>query len=447
MSDAYINVCAAVLLHEGKLLLTTRRPGGHLAGCWEFPGGKVNADETLEACIVRELKEELALFVNCAGELFSLAFDYPEKSIRLHFMLCELNGASRPIPQEQQAFGWFTASQAIALELASADELALNKLRACADGAAAMEGLNVALAADLLAFMKLRDPLENAKMPDWLHISVDGGKERMTVRELVKCGGLNTVCESAKCPNRCDCWKRKTATFMILGDTCTRNCRFCAVKHGVPTAVDESEPERIARSVADLGLKYAVLTCVTRDDLPDGGAGMMAATVAAIRKMTPETQVEVLCSDYKGDFSCIEKVMAAGPVVYGHNVETVERLTPAIRSRADYRRSLAVLKYAAEFGAKCGVVAKSGLMLGLGESDDEIRQTLKDLREAGVEIVTLGQYLRPTRRNWPVQKLVTPDEFRAWQEYAEKELGFRKAVAGPFVRSSYMAEEAFNKVE
>ena len=447
MSSEMIDVCAAVVLHGGRLLLATRRPGGHLAGKWEFPGGKIALGESAAECIEREIREELAFDVSCEGEIFALEFQYPEKCIRLHFMKCHPQGEPTPVPREHQAFGWFTPAQALALDLAAADEKALNGLRDIASGGTSpdMLAFDATLAAPVLDFMRTPDPLANSKLPDWLHISFGGGQERLSVRDLIKDGGLHTVCESAKCPNRCDCWKRKTATFMILGNSCTRNCRFCAVNHGVPEPVDPEEPEKIARSVRELGLKYAVLTCVTRDDLPDGGSGAMAATVEAIRRLSPETRSEVLCSDYQGDFSCIERVILSHPVVYGHNVECVERLTPMVRNRADYRRSLEVLRHASAFGAKHGVITKSGLMLGLGETEDEVRQTLRDLRDAGVEIVTLGQYLRPTRRHWPVSEMVTPKRFAEWQEYAEKELGFRKAVAGPLVRSSYMAEEAFLK--
>ena len=231
---------------------------------------------------------------------------------------------------------------------------------------------------------------------------------------------------------------------MILGDTCTRACKFCSVKHGRPLAPDHGEPRRIAESVATLGLKYAVVTCVTRDDLPDGGAGAMRDTILAIREKCPDTLIEVLVSDYNGDHGAMDAVMGAQPAVYGHNLETVERLTPSVRARAQYRRSLECLEYVARHCAKETVV-KSGVMLGLGETEDEIRACLRDLRSAGVAIVTLGQYLQPTHAQLPVERFVTPEEFDGWRRFAEEELGFRRAVCGPLVRSSYLAAEAYRK--
>lgn len=283
----------------------------------------------------------------------------------------------------------------------------------------------------------------SSKLPPWLRVSYSGGKERMQMRKLLAQTKLHSVCESAKCPNLCECWQRRTATFMILGNNCTRNCAFCAVDHEPPSPVDPAEPEHVAEAVAALGLRYAVVTCVTRDDLPDGGAAQMAATVKAIHKHCPDSKVEVLCSDYQEDAAAIACVLAAGPAVFGHNLETVARLTPLIRSHADYQRSLRVLRYAAEHAPQ-GTLIKSGLMLGLGEKADEIRQALADLRAAGASMLTMGQYLQPDKDKWPVARLVTPEEFQEWSTVAEKEFGFKKAVCGPLVRSSYMAEEAYN---
>ena len=435
-----IEVCAAVVLKGDRLLLATRKPGSHLGGKWEFPGGKVQDGETLDSCIERELHEELRLNAKSQGELFALDYNYPEKQVRLHFMWCQAEGEA--VPSEGQSAACFTAQEAMALDLAPADELALEKIKRCADGLDASLDAS-SQAQPLLAFMRKGQTAGGQRFPEWLRVAFSGGKERLGMSGLVHGGGLHTVCESAKCPNRCDCWKRGTATFMILGDTCTRNCRFCAVKHGMPQEPDPDEARKLAASVAELKLKYAVITCVTRDDLPDGGSSAMAEAIEEIRKASPETKVEVLCSDYKGDMSCVDRVLASAPAVYGHNVETVERLTPAIRNMASYRRSLAVLRHAA--ANRCGVIVKSGIMLGLGETDDEIRRTLADLREAGVSMVTIGQYLRPTRRHWPISRLYTPAEFEQWQDYAEKELGFARAVAGPLVRSSYMAEEAYSQ--
>ena len=427
--------------------MATRRPGSHLAGKWEFPGGKIREGETAENCVKRELCEELSLDVKAARELFRMEFQYDEKRVGLHFMLCSIQAGAEPRPQEGQHSGWFIAAEAQALDLAPADEKAIALMVDAANGSPRDEcrELDIITAKPMIDFWLTDSSTAHARLPEWLHVSFGGAKNHIMLKGLIKHGGLHTVCESANCPNRSECWKHRTATFMILGGTCTRFCRFCAVNRGQPEPVDTTEPEKVADSVAALGLRYAVLTCVTRDDLPDGGAAAMAATVAAIHRKSADIRVEVLCSDYGGDFSCIDTVLAAGPAVYGHNVETVERLTPAIRNRADYRRSLAVLEYAAVHAPAHNAFAKSGIMLGLGESRAEIRQTLVDLHDAGVQMVTLGQYLRPTHRHWPVARYVPPEEFDEWRQIAEQEIGFRRAVSGPFVRSSFMAEEAFMK--
>ena len=445
MEEHVIEVCAAVILLDGRLLLATRRPGGHLAGCWEFPGGKIAPGETPAECIVRELEEELQLRVSRAVELFRMEYAYPEKRIGLHFMLCHLAAFSEAMPAEGQKYGWFTAAEAAALDLAPADERAIALMRDAAKGNLHddVAQLDVECAKSLLDFWQKGEQESNRRLPPWLHTSFGGARNHLLVKGLIQTGGLHTVCESANCPNRSECWRHKTATFMILGGTCTRFCRFCAVNHGKPLPPDEDEPEKVAESVASLGLNYAVITCVTRDDLPDGGSAAMAATVMAIRRRVAGVKVEVLCSDYGGNLACVDTVLEAGPAVFGHNLETVERLTPAIRNKADYRRSLSVLAYASSRASEYGASVKSGLMLGLGEEPAEIRQALKDLRGAGVQIVTLGQYLSPSRRHWPVARYIPPQEFDEWKRIAEEELGFERAVSGPFVRSSYMAEEAF----
>ncbi|MFA6931898.1 MAG: lipoyl synthase [Lentisphaeria bacterium] len=281
--------------------------------------------------------------------------------------------------------------------------------------------------------------------PEWYKVPFQGGRERIAMRSLLRNSHLHTVCESARCPNLCDCWKRQTATFMILGDTCTRNCRFCAVNHGQPLLPDADEPARIAEGIATLKLRFAVITCVTRDDLPDGGAALMAETIRAIHQRCPETKVEVLCSDYAGSLPALHCVLDAAPEVFGHNLETVERLTPLIRNKANYRRSLEVLSRAAVWAANHNRQPriKSGLMLGLGENDEEIRQALADLRQSGVQVITIGQYLQPGKENWPVARHVSPEEFKNWACVAEQDFGFRKAVCGPLIRSSYLAEEAY----
>lgn len=447
MTLRVLDVCAAVVFaDDGRLLLATRPPGSHQAGKWEFPGGKVRSDESLEECIRREAAEELGLRVAAARPVLAFDYAYPDKTVRLHFMWCDLAGDSAPEAREGQAFAWFSAAEAGSLDLAPADQAMLTALSGMGSGPLPTELRPV----DQELTGRLRDWLasgragerEHPPLPEWLRVPFAGGRERLEMRSLLRSSQLHTVCESAKCPNLCDCWKRRTATFMLLGDTCTRNCRFCAVTHGRPLPPDPLEPRKIAEGIAALGLRFAVLTCVTRDDLPDGGAGQMAAAVAAIRERCPETRVEVLCSDYGGDVDSIDLVLQAQPAVFGHNLETVSRLTPVIRSHADYERSLAVLRYAAGHAAP-GTVVKSGLMLGLGETPDEVRQALRDVKQAGVSMVTIGQYLRPTRGHWPVARMVTPREFEAWRVMAETEIGFARAVCGPLVRSSYMAEEAF----
>ncbi len=252
---------------------------------------------------------------------------------------------------------------------------------------------------------------------------------------------LSTVCQSAHCPNLGECFNRGTATFMILGDQCTRNCRFCAVAHAeTPPAPDENEPEQVARAAAELGLRHVVVTSVTRDDLVDGGAGQFARTVAAIRKICPESAVEILVPDFNGDPRALGAVCDARPDVFNHNVETVPRLYPEVRPQAVYERSLAVLEYAV--GA--GLTTKSGLMLGLGETPDELDLVFADLVHAGCTILTMGQYLAPSKAHAAVKRYVPPQQFDDLGERARK-MGFKAVFAGPFVRSSYRADEIYQK--
>jgi lipoic acid synthetase len=250
---------------------------------------------------------------------------------------------------------------------------------------------------------------------------------------LRRCG-VSTICESARCPNVGECFAAGAATFLILGETCTRNCTYCAVRHGRPEPVDADESQRVAAAVRELGLDYVVITSVTRDDLPDGGAGAFAAAAGAIRRMIPSAQVETLVPDFQGDAAAIRRVVEAAPDVFGHNVETVPRLYPTVRPGADYGRSLGVLQAAGDAGLR----TKSGAMLGMGERPDEVRQMMSDLLAAGVRMLTLGQYLQPTPRHHSVVHYIEPQEFAALEGEAYA-MGFEDVKAAPFVRSSYRA--------
>lgn len=279
------------------------------------------------------------------------------------------------------------------------------------------------------------------KKPDWLKIRLHRTAEYADVQRIVAEHSLHTICSSGLCPNKAECWSRRTATFMILGEICTRSCRFCATLSGRPLPPDPSEPAKLAESVRLMGLRHVVVTSVTRDDLPDGGAAHWAACVRAIRAENPDVTIELLIPDMDAKPALLDEVIASGPDIIGHNIETTERLTPLVRSRARYTTSLDVLRYLSERGA----VAKSGLMVGLGESDEEVLQTLHDLRAAGVEIVTLGQYLRPTLEHYPVATYVTPEKFDRYRQQA-LDMGFSYCASGPMVRSSYLADEALGSV-
>ncbi len=277
-----------------------------------------------------------------------------------------------------------------------------------------------------------------SRLPPWIRLTFNTGTAYGRVHRSVRGMSLHTVCESARCPNINECWGRGTATFMLLGEVCTRNCAFCAVKAGKPDAVDHDEPRRVAEAAKLMNLFHAVLTSVARDDLPDGGASIFAATIYAIRKKLPRASIEVLTPDFGGNEASLNLVFEAHPDVFNHNLETVQRLQPIIRPQASYGRSLSVLKHAAEWQPE--LVVKSGVMLGLGETDDEVIQALEDLLEMGVRLLTIGQYLQPSRHHPPVQRYPTPDEFRAWEEKALK-MGFSGVASGPLVRSSYRADE------
>ena len=282
--------------------------------------------------------------------------------------------------------------------------------------------------------------MENPAKP---RIKVPTRAEREKTRALIDRMGLNTVCKEAACPNIWECFQRHTATFMIMGDVCTRNCRFCNVRTGRPAPLDPGEPERLASAIKELGLKYAVITCVTRDDLPDGGAEHFVRTIEAIKAVSPETKVEILTSDFAGNHAALEKVLEARPAVFNHNLETVERLTPALRTKATYLRSLAVLSYASRLFPDIPV--KSGIMVGCGESMEEIKKTLRDLKAAGCSLLTAGQYLAPDEKCHPVEKYYSEEEFAEIKAYAIS-LGFVGAACGPLVRSSYRAGEMAEKV-
>lgn len=275
------------------------------------------------------------------------------------------------------------------------------------------------------------------RKPDWLKVDLGGGASYAGVSRTLASRGLHTICSSGRCPNQGECWREGTATFMILGDVCTRRCRFCATASGRPLPPDGQEAVRVAQSAREMGLRHAVVTSVDRDDLADGGAAQWRALIRAMRRESPGTTLEVLLPDFMGKPFALERVLGEGPEIAAHNIETVERLTPEVRSRAQYRYSLGVLSRIAASDAVC----KSGLMLGLGESHEEVLRTLRDLREAGVSVVTIGQYLQPTRRHYPVQRYVSPDEFAALREEAES-MGFRYVESGPLVRSSFHAARA-----
>ncbi len=289
---------------------------------------------------------------------------------------------------------------------------------------------------------KFQDKVNVLRKPEWLKIRLHRNAEFAEVSQIVEQHGLHTICSSGRCPNQAECWSRRTATFMILGEICTRGCRFCATQTGRPLPPDADEPRKVAESVALMKLRYAVITSVTRDDLPDGGARHWADTVRAIREQNPETVIELLIPDLDARPELLDIVIASKPDIIGHNIETVERLTPEVRSRAKYRTSMETLRYMHSQGA----ATKSGIMVGLGESDEEVLQTLRDLREVGVEIVTIGQYLRPTLQHHPVAEYVTPEKFE-WYKQKALEMGFSYCASAPMVRSSYRAEEACASVK
>jgi lipoic acid synthetase len=279
--------------------------------------------------------------------------------------------------------------------------------------------------------------------PKWLRRQLPTGSDYEKVKGMISGDRLHTVCQEAKCPNMWECFSQQTATFLIMGSRCTRNCRFCSVLSGPLEPPDPEEPARVADVAHRMGLKYVVVTSVTRDDIPDGGASLFAHTIAEIRSRMADACVEVLIPDFQGSKDALHRVLKARPDVLNHNIETVPRLYPRVRPQAQYRRSLDILRWAHEYDP--ALPTKSGLMLGLGEEQAEVENTLADLRAAGCRILTLGQYLQPSKNHLSVERFIPPDEFEEWRKKAVK-IGFKEVASGPFVRSSYHAKELFQEV-
>jgi lipoyl synthase len=291
-----------------------------------------------------------------------------------------------------------------------------------------------------------REPVAHrARKPEWLKVRAPGGTNYLRLQQLMRAQGLHTVCEEAHCPNIGECWESGTATFMILGDVCTRACKYCAVAHGMPALLDQDEPRRVADSVAMMGLEHAVITSVNRDELADGGAAIYAETIRQVRERVPGCTVEVLIPDFKGNEAALAAVVEARPDILAHNIDTVERLSRWVRPGGRYWRSISVLGAAKRLHPR--QLTKSAIILGMGETEDEIYQSMRDLREAAVDVLTLGQYLRPSEHHVPLDRWVTPDEFRRWKEIGERELGFGHVESGPLVRSSYHAREQARSID
>lgn len=281
------------------------------------------------------------------------------------------------------------------------------------------------------------EPQLPKRKPRWLRAKLPSGPNYQRLKHMMRSQGLHTVCEEARCPNIGECWSRGTATFLLMGDTCTRSCGFCHIKTGRPAALDEDEPRRVAETVLAMNLNHCVLTSVNRDELKDGGAHIFANTIEEIRRRLPNCSVEVLIPDFKGDMDALKLVMDARPAILNHNTETVPRLYRTVRPQANYQRSLQVLSGAKQLDPEA--VTKTGIMVGLGETRDEVVQVMSDLREHEVDILTIGQYLRPSPLHLPIQRYVHPDEFQAFHEIG-MEMGFKWVESGPMVRSSYHAE-------
>ncbi len=282
------------------------------------------------------------------------------------------------------------------------------------------------------------------RKPGWLKRQLPHGPEFEHIRGLLRQKNLHTVCQEARCPNMWECFSCKTATFLILGAHCSRNCRFCAVEHGIPEPLDPDEPRRVAEAAGQMGLRYVVITSVTRDDLPDGGASQFAAAIHAVRDGVANVRIEVLIPDFQGCRHALKTVLDAGPDVLNHNIETVARLYPVARPQADYRQSLTLLKRVADHAGDIGV--KSGLMAGLGETEAELMQTFADLRDAGCRMLTIGQYLQPSRSHLPVASFIAPETFEKWRQIGLA-MGFAEVASAPFVRSSYQARDLYKAVD
>ena len=284
--------------------------------------------------------------------------------------------------------------------------------------------------------MNVLNTAPTSRRPEWLKVRAPGGESYSHIKNMMRSKSLHTVCEEAHCPNIGECWHHGTATFMILGDTCTRSCGFCAIKTGKVDFINENEPFEVADAVKQMRISHAVITSVNRDQLADQGSTIWAKTIIEVKKLNPNVKVEVLIPDFKGDAECIQRVLDAKPDVLNHNIETVPRLYRTVRPQAKYDRSLFVLEYS----KKAGFMTKTGIMVGIGETKEEVFEVMRDVRNSDVDIMTIGQYLQPTKDHLPVDRFVTPDEFAEYKNYGILELGFRHVESGPLVRSSYHAE-------
>jgi len=282
--------------------------------------------------------------------------------------------------------------------------------------------------------------MEVLKKPHWLKKRIPPFQDIQKVKSILEQTDLHTVCEEARCPNLGECFSRGTSTFLILGKVCTRNCGFCAVEYGAPVPPDATEPQKVAQAVQKMGLQYVVVTSVTRDDLPDGGASLFVKTIQAIRALDSKIKIEVLIPDFQGDLASLEIVLKESPDVLNHNIETTARLYPKVRPQADYKRSLKLLKKSKDLSSE--IFTKSGFMLGLGETHQEVLELLRDLREVGCDFLTIGQYLQPGPDRLPVEQFISPEEFEEYKRIGE-EMGFRTIASGPFVRSSFHASQMF----